>query len=226
MPSRYGSDRGSSPVTLAMRSICVACSAAALASVGASAAAGSRAGITFVPVPRAYLAQCRVTARRLGYPIPCPTRLPKAMTQHQDGAAPYCSVTIVCSIESGPWKGGRRDRLRRPTSTSSSPPHRDRLPTMRKPSTGPAGRRPPTFDRSHGSPPAGGACEPSSSPRKRTRAPSSTTSRCSGRSAATRMRPVSTTSPAWPRRSASTDGSPRRSRSSPPDSGERHAGGR
>jgi hypothetical protein len=32
-------------------------------------------------------------------------RLPRALTQHQDGATPYCTVTVICPIRSGPWKG-------------------------------------------------------------------------------------------------------------------------
>lgn len=83
---------------------CIAATALAYAGVGASAS-DLRTGVTWVPVPKAYLAQCRIAARRIGYPIPCPMRLPEALTQHQDGATPDCTVTIICPIESGPWKG-------------------------------------------------------------------------------------------------------------------------
>lgn len=67
----------------------------------------ARAGppVAFVPVSRGYLAQCRVTARALGYPVPCPARLPRALTRHQDGATPNCDVTIVCPLGTGPWRG-------------------------------------------------------------------------------------------------------------------------
>lgn len=75
--------------------------------VAAGALAAGRFGdtIPFAYVPPAYLTQCRVTARKLGYPIPCPTRLPKPMTEHQNGAIPSCSVTVVCPNDNGPWKG-------------------------------------------------------------------------------------------------------------------------
>lgn len=81
--------------------------AVATAAAGASSATGRlRNGVVrFVPVPARYLAQCRLTARRLGYPVPCPTRLPKAMTEHQDGATTDCAITIICPTESGPWQG-------------------------------------------------------------------------------------------------------------------------
>ena len=80
-----------------------------------AAAAGASAAVPFVRVPAAYLAQCRVTARRLGYPVPCPTRLPSAMTQHQDGATALCSITVICPNESGPWKGWATGSLASPS---------------------------------------------------------------------------------------------------------------
>lgn len=83
----------------------IAGGAVAFAAAGTSSADRIRDAITFVPVPPTYLAQCRAAARRLGYPIPCPMRLPKAMTQHQDGATPDCNVTIICPVDTGPWKG-------------------------------------------------------------------------------------------------------------------------
>lgn len=79
--------------------------------VGATAGAGASVAhglpdrqVRFVRVPARYPAQCRLTARRLGYPIPCPMRLPRALTQHQDGATAYCAVTVICPIGRGPWK--------------------------------------------------------------------------------------------------------------------------
>lgn len=32
-------------------------------------------------------------------------RLPRALTQHQDGATPYCRVTVICPTRSAAWKG-------------------------------------------------------------------------------------------------------------------------
>jgi hypothetical protein len=67
-------------------------------------ALASRAAIPFVRVPASYHAQCRVTAQRLGYAVPCPGRLPKALTVNQDGATPDCATTVICPIVSGPWR--------------------------------------------------------------------------------------------------------------------------
>lgn len=58
----------------------------------------------FALVPASYIAQCRLTARTLGYAVPCPTRLPKALTSNQDGATPHCAITIICPGPSGPWR--------------------------------------------------------------------------------------------------------------------------
>lgn len=58
-----------------------------------------------VHVPVRYLAQCRVTARKLGYAVPCPTRLPVTLTAHQDGATPDCNTTVMCPLVSGSWRG-------------------------------------------------------------------------------------------------------------------------
>lgn len=69
----------------------------------------------FVRVPARYLAQCKLTARRLGYPIPCPTRLPRALTEHQDGATADCATTIVCPAASGRWKGWAFGSVSSPT---------------------------------------------------------------------------------------------------------------
>lgn len=86
-------------------SLALACGVVATAAAGVSAAHSlSERQVRFVRVPARYLAQCRLTARRLGYPIPCPMRLPRALTQNQDGATPHCNVTVICPIGSGPWK--------------------------------------------------------------------------------------------------------------------------
>ncbi|HWE82269.1 MAG TPA: hypothetical protein VG265_11505 [Gaiellaceae bacterium] len=69
----------------------------------------------FVRVPASYLAQCRLTARTLGYPVPCPTRLPAPMTRHQDGATPDCNLTVICPSVRGPWKGWATGSLSDPT---------------------------------------------------------------------------------------------------------------
>lgn len=58
---------------------------------------------SFVSVPRTFIAQCRSTAKAVGYPVPCPTRVPPGFNKNQDGAAPGCSITIVCPAPSGRW---------------------------------------------------------------------------------------------------------------------------
>jgi hypothetical protein len=91
---------------------------AACASEAVGAAGANRIHDRLAPlvrVPASYLAQCRLTARKLGYPVPCPTRLPAAMTQHQDGATLNCNITVICPSDSGPWKGWATGSLASPT---------------------------------------------------------------------------------------------------------------
>lgn len=89
-----------------LRSLVLTAGIIAAAVAGASVAHGlPDRQVRFVRVPARYLAQCRLTARRLGYPIPCPMRLPRPLTQNQDGPTPSCTITVVCPAKSGPWKG-------------------------------------------------------------------------------------------------------------------------
>ena len=86
--------------------VLVAAAASASHAVGASGANRVHDRLApLVRVPASYLAQCRLTARKVGYPVPCPTRLPAAMTQHQDGATVDCNITVICPAGNGPWKG-------------------------------------------------------------------------------------------------------------------------
>ena len=87
-----------------LRALLVSVGAVAIVAVGASAANRLGDSVPLVHVPVGYLAQCRVTARRLGYPLPCPIHLPRALTAHEDGATTGCAITIICAVESGPWK--------------------------------------------------------------------------------------------------------------------------
>ena len=38
-----------------------------------------KAGLRFITAPRALLTKCRATARAVGYPVPCPTRIPAGL---------------------------------------------------------------------------------------------------------------------------------------------------
>lgn len=58
----------------------------------------------FVPVPAAFVAQYRSTARTLGYPIPCPMRVPKGLDADNRGPRPGCKITIICP-GLGSWHG-------------------------------------------------------------------------------------------------------------------------
>ena len=58
----------------------------------------------FAPVPSAFVSQCRSTARAVGYPVPCPMRVPLGFNRDQDGATPGCAITIICP-ESGDLRG-------------------------------------------------------------------------------------------------------------------------
>jgi hypothetical protein len=57
-------------------------------------ATGPKAGLRFVAAPRALLRKCRATARGVGYPVPCPTRIPAGL------AVP--SVPVGCLDVIGP----------------------------------------------------------------------------------------------------------------------------
>jgi hypothetical protein len=65
-----------------------------------------RGRLHFVPTPSAFHAQCRSTAHAVGYPVPCPIRVPPGFEANQDGAQPGCRITIICpGTRSGPALG-------------------------------------------------------------------------------------------------------------------------
>jgi hypothetical protein len=68
----------------------------------APAASVRKAGLRFVAAPRALLAKCHATARAVGYPVPCPTRIPA-------GLAVGSPVPTGCLDVIGPgcatWRG-------------------------------------------------------------------------------------------------------------------------
>lgn len=45
----------------------------------APATTAQKVGLHFVSAPRALLKKCRATARAVGYPVPCPTRIPAGL---------------------------------------------------------------------------------------------------------------------------------------------------
>jgi hypothetical protein len=69
------------------------------------------AGYTLVPLPRGYfirasttlLAQCRATARHVGYAVPCPTRVPNGLLPTSVPSAEPCHLDVI-----GPSRGGVR----------------------------------------------------------------------------------------------------------------------
>jgi len=63
------------------------------------------ANLAFADAPPAFRAQCRSTARDLGYPIPCPLRVPRSFVVYvQRGMTRACRITIVCP-GTGAWRG-------------------------------------------------------------------------------------------------------------------------
>jgi hypothetical protein len=76
-------------------------------SQSASTQRPDRGGLHFVPTPPAFRAQCRSTARAVGYFVPCPMRVPPGFAANQDGAQADCKITIICPAErSGRARGG------------------------------------------------------------------------------------------------------------------------
>jgi hypothetical protein len=66
---------------------------------------GAERTLAFADAPPAFRAQCRSTARDLGYPIPCPLRVPRSFVVYvQRGMTRACKITIVCP-GTGPWRG-------------------------------------------------------------------------------------------------------------------------
>jgi hypothetical protein len=86
---------------------CVPCLAVGGVSV-ADSRAGGRADLRFVPASSALLARCRATAKAVGYPVPCPTRVPVGLTSV--GGRRGCPLEIIgpgrqCPNTSGCWCG-------------------------------------------------------------------------------------------------------------------------
>ena len=66
---------------------------------------GASQTLAFADAPPAFRAQCRSTARDLGYPIPCPLRVPRSFVVYvQRGMTRACKITIVCP-GTGAWRG-------------------------------------------------------------------------------------------------------------------------
>jgi hypothetical protein len=52
-------------------------------------------GPRFVAVPAAFVAECRSTARAVGYPVPCPMRLPQGLTETGVNGPTGCALHII-----------------------------------------------------------------------------------------------------------------------------------
>ncbi len=50
-------------------------------------------GLSFVQAPAEFLEKCRATARAVGYPVPCPTRLPRGSAPSP--GRPGCQLDII-----------------------------------------------------------------------------------------------------------------------------------
>jgi hypothetical protein len=50
-------------------------------------------GLRFVPAPASVVAECRTTARTVGYLVPCPMRVPQGLGAY--GSRPGCGIDIV-----------------------------------------------------------------------------------------------------------------------------------
>jgi hypothetical protein len=92
-----------------------ACIAAACAAVLAVATACVQAhamssgtkgpGITFVAAPPNVVADCRVTARLVGYPVPCPMRVPQGTLEPTVVGHDCTRIYVVGTACSGSWHG-------------------------------------------------------------------------------------------------------------------------
>jgi hypothetical protein len=72
----------------------------ASASIGADRAplvrAQTRPGdLSFVPASPELLARCRATAKKVGYPVPCPTRVPAGLTANHPAGPSGCVLDII-----------------------------------------------------------------------------------------------------------------------------------
>ena len=65
-------------------------------------------GMSFVPASRRLIASCHAAARMIGYPVPCPTKVPKGLIGYT--GKPRCSLSIIGPAEPCPntafaWRG-------------------------------------------------------------------------------------------------------------------------
>jgi hypothetical protein len=72
------------------------------------ASAAGPARVRFVAVSPALRASCRATARAVGYPVPCPTRVPEGLVGV--GGAAGCSLSVIgpgleCPHTFASWRG-------------------------------------------------------------------------------------------------------------------------
>jgi len=52
-------------------------------------------GGNFIPAPRGLIAACHATARTVGYPVPCPTRVPPDLTETGVNGPTGCALHII-----------------------------------------------------------------------------------------------------------------------------------
>lgn len=60
-----------------------------------TAATPDTAGDEFVPAPKGLIAACHRTARAVGYPVPCPTRIPPGLTETGHNGNPSCTLHVI-----------------------------------------------------------------------------------------------------------------------------------
>ena len=80
-------------------------------SPGSSRATAVKSGLRLVAAPRALLWKCRVTARAVGYPVPCPTLIPAGLAVGSSTTPTGCLDVIgpggqsACGPSGKSWRG-------------------------------------------------------------------------------------------------------------------------
>ncbi|MDX6437883.1 MAG: hypothetical protein QOF45_466 [Gaiellaceae bacterium] len=68
-----------------------------------------KARLTFVPASSELIASCRTTARAVGYPIPCPAKVPHRLTETRVNGPSGCALHIIGPAGMGgcpkSWRG-------------------------------------------------------------------------------------------------------------------------
>jgi hypothetical protein len=62
---------------------------------GSSSGAATENGGAFVAAGRRLVAQCHLTARSIGYPVPCPMRIPRGFTEMAPKHATGCVLHVI-----------------------------------------------------------------------------------------------------------------------------------